>query len=319
MKSRWMLPFLLCSLLSAPFLAPLRAAETKEPVFKDSGNCLMWEASSDSCRFRLLGSLHMGKEEPLLFDSAIADAWASSKALAVEVDILNPELSGAMVKAIDGKVFLPGDEKLSSLLEKDKAEKLDLFLKKRLRSSLANVEKLRPWNLYVMLTMASCVKAGWKEDFGIDRHFLKAARRDNLRLVELETPEIQIGALAGAPDSEMAALLMELAADPDEAAKQVESLVRCWRTGDADALSFYLGEVERISPKFVESAFYARNRGMSEGIKALAKGSDDFIVVIGAMHLVGERSVVELLRKEGFKLVQVPRRGAPKSLSPSPQ
>jgi uncharacterized protein YbaP (TraB family) len=47
-----------------------------------------------------------------------------------------------------------------------------------------------------------------------------------------------------------------------------------------------------------------RNRAWVEQLGKLLDDRDDYLVVVGALHLVGRHSVVELLRRRGYTVTQ---------------
>jgi uncharacterized protein YbaP (TraB family) len=47
-----------------------------------------------------------------------------------------------------------------------------------------------------------------------------------------------------------------------------------------------------------------RNRAWAARLVELLDDDDDYLVVVGALHLVGRDSVVDLLTKRGFAVVQ---------------
>ena len=59
------------------------------------------------------------------------------------------------------------------------------------------------------------------------------------------------------------------------------------------------GMIDNIGDIY-DKLFFSRNRKMADKIKTYLQKEGDFFVVVGAGHLVGDRSVVDLLRAEGY-------------------
>jgi uncharacterized protein YbaP (TraB family) len=51
---------------------------------------------------------------------------------------------------------------------------------------------------------------------------------------------------------------------------------------------------------FFEKLFFERNVGMARKVEGYLASGRDHLVVVGSGHLVGERSVVDLLRRAGY-------------------
>jgi uncharacterized protein YbaP (TraB family) len=62
-------------------------------------------------------------------------------------------------------------------------------------------------------------------------------------------------------------------------------------------------------PRLYDDLVDRRNRNWVPRLKALLARTDDTLVVVGALHLVGDRGLIALLEREG--LVVLPYPGAP--------
>ena len=98
-------------------------------------------------------------------------------------------------------------------------------------------------------------------------------------------------------------LLMTL----DETAQldaEIDKLLAAWRGGDIESLASTLSaEYERF-PELYGPLTENRNRAWMTRLVDLLDDDDDYLVVVGALHLVGRNSVVELLEQRGYEVVQ---------------
>jgi uncharacterized protein len=62
---------------------------------------------------------------------------------------------------------------------------------------------------------------------------------------------------------------------------------------------------DAASQRFYKRLLDDRNIGMADKIAKMAQRGEKAFVVVGAGHLVGANSVVELLSQSGFKVKQV--------------
>ena len=77
-----------------------------------------------------------------------------------------------------------------------------------------------------------------------------------------------------------------------------------WRSGDTAALARLMtGEYEDF-PDLYRRLTVDRNRAWVGRLAALLNDRDDYLVVVGALHLVGPESVVDLLRQRGYQVTQ---------------
>ncbi|HEX6916185.1 MAG TPA: TraB/GumN family protein, partial [Chitinophagaceae bacterium] len=89
--------------------------------------------------------------------------------------------------------------------------------------------------------------------------------------------------------------------DGDENYYEVQKkLQEAYRKGDLDLLDSLEKKLE-MSPAFNEKFLYKRNEIQANSIDSILKKQSLFVGV-GAAHLPGERGVIELLRKKGYRL-----------------
>jgi len=58
-------------------------------------------------------------------------------------------------------------------------------------------------------------------------------------------------------------------------------------------------------PALYDAILVQRNRNWVEPIAALRNRPDDYLVVVGAMHLVGDDSVIAMLEQQGIRTRQL--------------
>ncbi len=63
-------------------------------------------------------------------------------------------------------------------------------------------------------------------------------------------------------------------------------------------------EDPRLAP-IQEKLIYDRNRKMISRIEGYLREKGTYFVVVGAGHLIGERGIVEALRKKGYPVEQL--------------
>ena len=81
-----------------------------------------------------------------------------------------------------------------------------------------------------------------------------------------------------------------------------------WRGGDAQRLWELVGEeLESDYPALYQRIDVQRNQAWLPALEARLQrpGDDDTLVVVGALHLLGEDGLVELLRARGYAVERV--------------
>jgi hypothetical protein len=85
----------------------------------------------------------------------------------------------------------------------------------------------------------------------------------------------------------------------------MNEIVSAWRRGDAAQLGALLAREYRSFPALYRPLVTARNQHWLPQIETLLNGEGNSMVVVGALHLVGDGGLLELLRKDGFTATQL--------------
>src|SRR5215470_6573873 len=80
-----------------------------------------------------------------------------------------------------------------------------------------------------------------------------------------------------------------------------DKLQEAYRTGNLDLLDS-INRLNSFSEAFDEKFLYRRNEIQAASIDSIIKSGSILFVGVGAAHLPGNRGVIELLRKKGYKL-----------------
>ena len=92
--------------------------------------------------------------------------------------------------------------------------------------------------------------------------------------------------------------------DSASAESESNAIVSAWQHGDTVKLEQLLREGSKESPDLYRLLTTERNRRWLPKITQLLNGDDNYLVVVGALHLIGHDGVIELLQRQGFSPVQ---------------
>ena len=89
--------------------------------------------------------------------------------------------------------------------------------------------------------------------------------------------------------------------------KEVDTALRAWTTGDAKGMESIMGSLQedRGMSSMYEKLIYERNRNMAAKIEGYLETKETYFVVVGAGHVVGEKGIVEILRRKGYHVAQL--------------
>ncbi|BBM04219.1 TraB/GumN family protein [Microbulbifer sp. GL-2] len=276
----------------------VNAAETDQGIF--------WKATKKNQTVYLLGSIHLATEDFYPMRPQIEHAYAKSDAIAVEADILAAEGDMLLQQKIMMESVYQGDRSLRDDLPPEIYKQLQAWMQKHNMPEAMFVRQ-RPAIAMISMSMIEMQAHGLNPELGIDRHFLQKAKKDKKKVVELEGVLQQFQLLNGLDNP--ALLLQQTLEQLEDISSFLPKLTKAWKAGDEKSLNQLiildgLKENPEYKPLY-DKLFFQRNENMAERIVIKAPNYQSLFVIVGAGHLVGEGSVVELLKKSGYSLERI--------------
>ncbi len=271
----------------------------------------MWKVSVGPATVFLLGSLHMGRPEMYPLDQAITKAFARSARLVVEINLL---ASHQRMRSLLARYtrYPPGQD-LKGHISAQTLAKLKRFCMQS-KIPLEPLLGFKPVRLSQMVVTREMQKAGFSALNGIDLFFLLRANQRRLPVEELESPEMQMRLIYDLPPQIQEMMLLQALEQGDRLGPMWRNISAMWQKGDAAGVARLLAKHRQQYPRlrgFYRRLFEERNRLMADRVFDYLTAPGRVFVVMGAGHLVGKGSVLELLAKRGLKPVQVKALGRP--------
>jgi hypothetical protein len=265
---------------------------------------ILWAVQGQHNTVYLLGSIHVLRPDDAGLPDVAQRAYEDAEQLVMEVDLDDP-LEGdpmAMLEEMQRMALLPEGQSLRGILGPDYAAVTERAKQSGL--DLAMLDGFAPWFVATSLLQLELAKRGYSPEFGIEQVLAARAAGDHKPIQGLETAAQQFGMLAGMPLPMQKRFLMMTLDESAQLDQEVDQLVRAWRNGDTARLATLLTDEFDEFPDLYRTLTVDRNRAWMARLTDLLDDREDYLVVVGALHLVGDGSVVSLLEKRGFKVVQ---------------
>ncbi|MDX1431899.1 MAG: TraB/GumN family protein [Gammaproteobacteria bacterium] len=277
-------------------------AAALSPAPAEAARQTLWRVEGGESTLYLLGSLHMLRAEYYPLPAPMEAAFADAEVVVFETDLR--ALEGVEARAeIITRAVLPAGERLSEQVSPQVRSRLDAYVERSGMPPEA-LERLKPSMAAITIEVLELARHGLDPGFGVDKHFDSRARAEGKRVVFLESVEFQLGMILDLTPAESEALLSTTLDKVDDGEQALDGLLAAWRSGNTRALEALVIEPMRESPALYARMITDRNARWIETFEALLAGGDDALAVVGAAHLVGEDSVVEMLRRRGYRVVQ---------------
>ncbi len=147
-------------------------------------------------------------------------------------------------------------------------------------------------------------RMGLEPRLGVDRHLAAHAKSSGKPTAGLETLESQLSVFDRLSAKEQESMLRETVEELERLDKKINDIVATWLKGDADGLASLLLAGMREYPDLYEKVLVERNRRWVGEIEKLIGQESGAMVVIGAAHVVGKDSVIEMLKVKGYRVEQ---------------
>lgn len=268
----------------------------------------IWEVSDADSKVWFLGSLHVLPADVQWRTPLLEDLLAKSEHVYFEADIGPLGMVAITLKMVMVGVQRGGAPWLDRL-SPEQRESLTTAIEP-LGLTLDEADAYPPWVLELqiegrmMLSDSAVVAGRFEADRGVDVTLQGELPLE--RKAYFETPGQQMDFLAGGTIDEQIAHLLASIREP--AAGQQGSLrdmVAAWADGDVDALAEDVAAELEGDDAFAARLLYDRNHNWIAPIKSLLAGNHEDLIVVGAAHLVGAGSVLDLLAKDGYTVRRV--------------
>ncbi len=266
----------------------------------------LWRVDSLTNHVWLFGTIHAGKTAWYPMPKAVDEAFEDARSVVVEADITDQkamdEYAPAMTYAAPDNLrnhLAPGDyDRLMRILP-------------RYGMQEAQVAQMKPFIVASLLVFAEWTRLGYLPQLGVDSYFIQRAKAEKKPLVELEGVATQAKLMDSLTEAQGRTLLDGTlgAIEHGLTGEQIEGVVRAWEVGDPDLMLDVARKYDdkvKGAAEFEEKFVWSRHDAMMQKITGwLDQGDTARFIAVGALHLVGPRGLVELLRKRGYTVRRI--------------
>jgi uncharacterized protein YbaP (TraB family) len=262
----------------------------------------LWEVHGKHNTVYLLGSIHVLRPADYPLAPAVLDAYGHAKALVMEIDMGEMDQESVQAEMV-ASAQLPEGKTLPQVLGTVRYAHARQ-LASQLGVELSTFDGFAPWFVAEAISQLQLAQLGFQPESGVEMYFLGRARTDGKPVTGLETAHDQIAVFESLSMDTQAEYLVSSLEEAGELPKEVDAMVHAWQRGDTQ---WFAGQLRRElgrDPAMYQSLLAGRNRRWIPRIEALLGENEDYLVIVGTGHLAGSDSVIELLRKDGFGVVQ---------------
>ena len=278
----------------------LIAAAVQMPATVEAAGPTIWELKGSGGSVLLLGSIHLMRKSDYPLPPAVRTAYDKADRLLMELDIddLDPIVAQGLIVSMgrldDGRTLrdVMGRRDYNVASDKISAMGMDLEM----------LATLKPWLVAITVMNMQMMQVGFQPQYGLEQYLSGLARQDGKSIDGLETMEYQLGVFDSLPEKTQSRLLLQTLDEAADMEEQLDVMTSAWRSGDMDTMARELEKSFGEYPDIYDRLVVERNRQWTAKLIDLADSAQDTLVVVGALHLVGRDSVIEMLRSRGRRV-----------------
>ena len=260
----------------------------------------IWEVSDADSKVWLFGSVHVLPPDIAWRTPKLDDLLKQSEHVYFEADI-GP--LGQLAVVISGiKMGFGQKPDWLMTLSAEQKDKLTAAITP-LGLSTDQLGALQPWLADAMIQEKVIETLGYTPSAGVDATLQAELPKE--RKAYFETVAEQLALLAADPVDVQTKRLMITVDTVPTLGKQMTDMANAWSSGDVGALAKEIDDDPTMDEGFTRSLLTNRNANWLKTIESLLAENHQDLIVVGAGHLAGDGSVVDLLGKAGFTVQRI--------------
>ena len=287
----------LCPPTAEPLTADRLTAGMK--TAKDHG--FIWRLSKGGRVSYLYGTIHAARQEWMFPGPTLVGALRESDTLALELDVLDPDVQRRLMASIVAQRSDPlPPELMRRIARQIKAECVDA----------ESFAKFAPEFQIASLSVMAARRDGLDPANAIDLVLAAVAREFGKPVASLETPESQMQALLMPTQGETIEFVKRGLADLESgrARPMLKRMAKVWTDGDYPELSRYERWCDCVGTATERAAMKRllddRNPLIAAAIDNLHNSGQRVFAAVGSLHMIGPSGLPQLLRQRGYKVEQ---------------
>lgn len=262
----------------------------------------VWSVSNGKNTIYLAGTFHLLKPSDYPLPAEFEQVYKEVNWLVFETSISDLK-SETFQQKFSAAMSLPSGQSLSDQLSADAYKALQDYCQQE-NIPLQNFSAYKPQMIGLVITMHELKKLGMTAQ-GVDDFFSAKAKRDNKIESQLESIEQQIEFISTMGAGNESNLILQNLDDMKSLKQDMDIMTKAWRNGN-EALLLQQGitPTQKRYPGIYRSLLVERNHRWLPQLERLLKHPEKKLIMVGALHLVGEDGLLNLMRNKGYQVRQ---------------
>jgi uncharacterized protein YbaP (TraB family) len=265
-----------------------------------SNNTLLWRISGRNLAkpSYLFGTIHLLCANDIDLSETLKKAINETDKVYLELDMDN---LFEMMQAVQ-KMKMRNDTTLSDLLSDSDYKKVKAFFASK--SSIIPFSILETYKPMLAASMIMQTSTECDNAVSMEQIIMQEAKENKKEIKGMETMAYQLSIFDSIPYEVQAKQLLAFISDndtEDKASKEYDEMASAYRNQDLSKLEALINKEELGIGNFADLLLYNRNKNWVISMDKIF-ANNSAVIAVGAGHLPGEKGVINLLKKAGYKV-----------------
>lgn len=263
----------------------------------------------------IMGTIHVLPNTFTEFPDYIMDIYENSDGVAVEYDVSQIQSDIRAMMAFQQMFMYEDGSVITDHISDETYQKAKSYLES-IGAYTPEFDQFSAGYWYNQISSVMMLRLENLSMTGVDSTFVENAKNDGKEVVNIETLDIQVGAVDGYSDELVDYLLSDIIDEIDEIDEFAESLGELydsWATGNVDEmLDDEMEEIDELPEDLKDDyadyndiMLYNRNKGMAEKASGFLKDGKNYLFMVGSAHYAGDKGVDDLLAEMGYTVEKI--------------
>ncbi len=294
--------FFLARLMAITLMFGFTACKTTKQASAPLDNALLWEITGPGIQqpSYLYGTIHMIPSGDYFLPKGTLTAIEATENMVFEIDMKDMNDVSALFGMM-GKIFMKDGVTLKDLLTNEEYKMVESRFSE-MGLPIFFLERIKPMFLSAFASAdmnPNSIKEGSIKSYEME--FYEISQNRGMTTDGLETIDFQVSVFDSIPYPEQAKMLVESLKATDASNSEMDEMVKLYKSQNIEAMVSSVAASDSDLAPYEDLLLNGRNKRWIPQIITLAKQKPTFFAV-GAGHLGGEKGVIKLLRKEGYKV-----------------
>lgn len=284
-------------------LAAVSIGAAPAPAAPPVARPALWEVSDPDTTIYLFGTIHLLPAGYQWESPKIEQAVHNSDKLYVET-IVDPEHPQGIIDALKSLGYANGLAPLSDRIAPSKRPLLEAAIAK---TAIPRPvwDRMKTWTAAFILLGVQYNQIGLAGENGPELTLRQEFAAAGKPVGQLETNAEQLGFFNALPESAQRALLEGAVDDPKAMGKEFNQMLAAWAKGDVRGIAETFNHDMADTPALMTALLKQRNATWKGWIEQRLASPGTVMLAVGAGHLAGADSVLNMLKKDGYRVRRI--------------